>query len=169
MRYSHVINFMRKPFSATMKGIFFGLGMAFCLAAFFPSLAGAQPQSTCDYCDDSWGWASCVLGGGGVYQHCFQTNPGYCSTYGYCWLPWQQAVDLTGTAVGPNTEDKAILTAATLTRPCDSAITARVLSKAEAMQHRRKIRTVVIRPFLNPSSVRSSDGPFASAELESRQ
>ena len=127
-----------------MKRAFLGLGAAFFLAASSPSSVEAQPQSTCDDCDWSWGFAACQLGVGGVYEHCFQQTPHACSTYGYCWLPWQQAVDLTGTAVDPNTEDKTILTAAILKRPCDSAITARALSKAEAKQHRRKLRTLVI-------------------------
>ena len=130
-----------------MKKVFFGLGAMFFLAAFSPSSAEAQ-FDPCDTCDYSGEWAVCVLGGGGWFEGCHQVSPLGCSADDICWPWWpnqeQQAVDLTGTALDPNTEDKAILTPGTLTRPCDSAITAWALSRAEATQHRRNLRTLVI-------------------------
>lgn len=126
-----------------MKRVFFGLGAAFFLAAFSPSSAEAQfdPCDICNHHED--GWIYCILGGGGPIDGCYQESPLYCSGNGWCGFQ-DDAVDLTGTAVDPNTEDTTTLTAGVLTRPCDSAITARALSEAEAMQHRRKLRTLVI-------------------------
>lgn len=73
-------------------------------------------------------------------------TPLFCSGSSSCEEPEDQdyAVDLTGTAVDPNADDKKTLTAGILTRPCDFAITARALSETEARQHRRELRTLVI-------------------------
>ena len=128
-----------------MKRVVFGLCAAFFLAAFSPSSAEAQ-FDPCDACDHSWGFAACVLGGGGPIEGCFADTPLFCSGSGSCEGAEDQdyAVDLTGTAVDPNADDTKILTAGILTRPCDFAITARVLSETEARQHRRELRTLVI-------------------------
>ena len=128
-----------------MKRVVFGLGAVFFLAAFFPSSAEAQ-FDPCDNCDHSWGFAACVLGGGGPIEGCFADTPLFCSGSGSCDEPEDQdyAVDLTGTAVDPNADYKTVLTAGILTRPCDLAITARVLSETEARQHRRELGTLVI-------------------------
>ena len=157
---------MRKHWPS-IKGIFFGVGVALCLAAFSPSVAEAQPQSTCDDCDHSWGFAACCIGCGGVYQSCFTESPNYCGTYGYCWLPWQQAVDLTGTAVGQNAEDPGSPGEGdAVTRSCDSAVTDWALSAVEAAQHRRELRIVVITEHLDPSSLRASGRSLVDLPLE---
>lgn len=127
-----------------MKRVFYGLSAAFFLAGFSPYSAEAQ-SDPCDGCDYSEGWAACVIGGGGTIEDCYVVDPMGCERNGFCWsFQEQQAVDLTGTALDPNTEDRGILTSRALTRPCDSAITAWALSRAEAAQHRRDLRNLVI-------------------------
>ncbi len=100
-----------------MKRVFFGLGAALVLAAFSPSPAEAQLNS-CDRCSFDGDWAVCVLHGGGLMEGCTQLSPRGCGFDDVCWPWWpfneQQAVDLTGTALDPNTDDTAILTPGTL-------------------------------------------------------
>lgn len=127
-----------------MKRVFLGLSAAFLLAGFSPYSVEAQ-VGPCDDCNTSGPWAVCVIGGDGNYEGCHTTDPMGCKRTGFCWaFQEQQAVDLTGTAVDPNKDYTAILTAGPRKRPCDSAITAWALSRLEATQHRRKLRTLVV-------------------------